>query len=213
MLYKRNQVEEAISRMMGEPSEKPSTELRTRIKRLLDADRDLGRQARSSDPIERNYAFYSKEAPGKGAEVHFSEYEAFALLEALKLMRHQWPQGFIVSMMREIRRELEKRHTIILNSNVDSLAVHGPTRQRISDSGSSDAVSDLKFMLIVSDAGVGQQASERPYVRFFNGENQAVGFQLEKPGRSCTWLDLISPARSLHKTLEQTLPRQRGRIG
>ena len=87
-MFKRNQVEEAISRLFGETSPKPSSELRTRVKRLLDLDRGLGREARSKNPDRTHYAFYSEGSPGKGVEIWFSEYEAFAISLGLRLMRH-----------------------------------------------------------------------------------------------------------------------------
>ena len=83
LLYKRNQIEEALSRAFGEPSAKPSSELRTRVKRLLDTDRGLGRNTRSANPEVANYAFYSDDSPGRGVEVWFSNYEAFALMTAV----------------------------------------------------------------------------------------------------------------------------------
>ena len=78
--FKRNQVEEAISRVLSEIGLKPSSDLQTRLKRLLNLDRTLGRKPRDPDPASSYYAFYSDEAPGKGTEVLFSDYEAFALL-------------------------------------------------------------------------------------------------------------------------------------
>ena len=80
-VYKRNQVEEAIARILFSNCEKPPSELRSRIKRLLDRDRSIGRKLGSKD--EANFGFFSGEAPGTGADVSFSEYEAFALLRAL----------------------------------------------------------------------------------------------------------------------------------
>ena len=50
MSYKRNQIEEAIARISVSNYEKPPSELRTRIKRLLDLDRSMGRKLRSKDP-------------------------------------------------------------------------------------------------------------------------------------------------------------------
>jgi hypothetical protein len=44
MSYKRNQVEEAIARIFFPNCEKPASELRSRIKRLLDLDRSIGRK-------------------------------------------------------------------------------------------------------------------------------------------------------------------------
>lgn len=213
MCYKRNQVEEAISRTLGETSAKPSSELRTRVKRLLDADRNLGRTARSSDRRENNYAFYSNVAPGKGTEVHFSGYEAFALMEALKLMKHEWPQGFVVSIMREARRDLEKRHRRILE--LDSGALFNPEliRERNEGGAYSGTNSVQEFLLIVSDDGVKEQPADRPYPMLFDDQRQAFEFQLKEPGRSCTWLELVTPAHSLRDNLNRTLPRQRGRSG
>jgi hypothetical protein len=111
---KRNQVEEAISRVLEPNSGEPTAELCTRLKRLLDTDRALGRSPKSIDAEEANYAFYSDEPPGSGIEVWFSGYEAFALLTGLRLMKHEWPQGFAVSIMRRVRPDLERQHTRIM---------------------------------------------------------------------------------------------------
>src|SRR5262245_65580097 len=86
MSYKRNQIEEAIARIFDPSSQKPPSELRTRIKRLLELDRSIGRKVRSKDPEQANFLFFSEEAPGTGADILFSEYEAFALLNGLRIM-------------------------------------------------------------------------------------------------------------------------------
>ena len=82
-------------------------ELRFRLKRLLAADRSLGRQRKSRDDSKRQYAFFSAERPGSGIEVMFSGYEAFALLAAIMLLEHGLPQVGVVKMMRQVRRSLE----------------------------------------------------------------------------------------------------------
>ena len=46
------------------------------------------RNKRSADPERANFAFYSMDAPGRGIEIWFSEYVAFALLVGLRLMQH-----------------------------------------------------------------------------------------------------------------------------
>jgi hypothetical protein len=51
MSFKRNQVEEAIARISVANYQKPPSELRTRIKRLLDLDRSMGRKLRSNNPV------------------------------------------------------------------------------------------------------------------------------------------------------------------
>ena len=79
-MFKRNQVEEAIALVFEPGSAKPTSELRTRLKRLLETDRGLDRNKRSADPERANFAFYSTDAPGRGVENWFSDYDAFALL-------------------------------------------------------------------------------------------------------------------------------------
>src|SRR5262249_47985810 len=86
MSYKRNQIEEAIARIFDPNCRKPPSEVRTRIKRLLELDRSRGRKVRSNDPEAGNFAFFSEEAPGTGADISFSEYEAFALLNGLRII-------------------------------------------------------------------------------------------------------------------------------
>src|SRR2546423_14906577 len=116
-LYKRNQIEEALSRAFGEASATPSSELRTRLKRLLEMDRSLGRNTRAADPEVANYAFYSSDSPGRGVEVSFSDYEAFALMVGLRLLQHRWPQSFPVVLLRRLRPELEREHARILKQD------------------------------------------------------------------------------------------------
>ena len=77
--FKRNQVEEAIVQMAYPHNPRATAEVRNRLKRLLDTDRSLGRSPRSSDPGRANYAFFGSDEPGKGSEVKYSAYEAFAL--------------------------------------------------------------------------------------------------------------------------------------
>ena len=73
MSYKRNQIEEAIARIFDPNCRKPPSEVRTRIKRLLELDRSRGRKVRSNDPEAGNFAFFSEEASGTGVDISFSE--------------------------------------------------------------------------------------------------------------------------------------------
>ena len=92
----------------------PTAALQTKLKRLLDTDRQLGKRPRSKDAKWTNYAFYSGTAPGRGGEVWFSGYEAFALLKALNLMEHGLPQATAVLILRRLRPALEAKHAEIL---------------------------------------------------------------------------------------------------
>ena len=138
--YKRNQVEEAILATLGGGGRDTNApDLRVRMKRLLDADRLLGRDAKSPDPERASYAFYSDESPGSGVEVWFSPYEAFALQIALRLLAHGWPQGTVVRLMREVRSKLEAEHRRILEQDASVLFDQGKVRKQAAREESSRA--------------------------------------------------------------------------
>ena len=115
--FKRNQVEEAIVRMAYPHNPRAAAEVRNRLKRLLDTDRTLGRNSRSSDPERANYAFFSSEEPGKGIEVKYSAYEAFALHMGFMLLSFGHPQRLAVLIARRARPELEPRYPGIVRSD------------------------------------------------------------------------------------------------
>jgi hypothetical protein len=96
--YKRNQLEDAISRTLG-AGEVKAHDLKLRIKRLLLTDRRLSR-GKHSDRRPGGYAFYSGKPQGSGTEVMFTKYEVFAVLAAVLLLRHGIPQAKVVSTAR-----------------------------------------------------------------------------------------------------------------
>jgi hypothetical protein len=150
MSYKRNQIEEAIARIFAPKSEEPPSELRTRIKRLLDLDRSIGRKPRSKDAEEANFGFFSAEASGTGADTSFSEYEAFALLNGLRIMGHGWPQGFAVSIMRRVRPDLEKEHARFLRQDPVELFDQRAIRARAREGDIAVDNTDPVFLTLAS---------------------------------------------------------------
>jgi hypothetical protein len=211
MIYKRNQIEEAISRVFGEKSANPSSGLRTRVKRLLDLDRTLPRSSRSKRPELANYAFYSSDSPGKGAEVLFSNYEAFAIMIGLQMLNHNWPQMFAVETLRRYRQDLEGRHKKLLS--LDPIKLFDEKQIRASAQAGSLAVSATPptFFLIWSDDRYRDSGPVVPSARLFDDQNTALKFTIEKIGRSTTWLELTGLAHALSTELSKTLPRKRGR--
>ena len=117
---KRNQLEDAIIRTLG-TSEGQAGELKLRIKRLLLTDRRLGRGKRSDRRQPGCYAFYSGKPQGSGNEVMFTAFEVFAVLAAVLLLRHGIPQAKIVSILREVRPDLEAAHYEILKKDPKEL--------------------------------------------------------------------------------------------
>ncbi len=206
--YKRNQFEEAISRLFGEKSAKPSSELQTRIKRLLDLDRSLPRNSRSKRPELANYAFYSSEAPGKGVEVFFSEYEAFAIMIGLQMLNHNWPQKFAVETLRRFRRELEGQHKKILRLDREELFDEEQIRLQAQPGSLAVNTASPMFLLIWSDQRLANDPA--PSAGVFN-QQDAFAETTAKVGRSFTWLELTRPAHSLSAQLSASLPRKRGR--
>jgi hypothetical protein len=217
--YKRNQVEEAIAAAMGLTGAQASAEVRTRIKRLLNADRALGRDVSPSGPARPAYAFYTADAPGTGVEVWFSAYEAFALLLALFLLQHGWPQGAVVRIMRRVRPSLEPEHDRILTQDrrvlFDEKAVHKAAAPGMLAVDNTDPV----FLAIVTgsraeraqaDHGTGPKA-----VGICHGQAELMKFMHKEapPGASMTSLEVAGKARQLADHLAKTKPRVRGRGG
>jgi hypothetical protein len=210
-LFKRNQLEEALSRAFGEPSAKPSSELRTRVKRLLDTDRGLGRDTRSANPELTNYAFYTDDSPGRGVEIWFSDYEAFALMTGLRLLQHRWPQTFAVALLRRLRSELEQEHARILKQDpailFDEEAIRRIARPGDLYFGNTDPV----ILTIISNRPPAKAGNETPPCGVFRGMRHVSEFLKQEAAQSWTLLELVGPAHALLVQLSRAHPRKRGR--
>ena len=68
---------------------------------------------------ETEHAFFSGDKPGKGVEVQFSEYEAFALYVGWMLLEQGQPQSDAVMIMRRAHKRLEAKYAEILRWNWD----------------------------------------------------------------------------------------------
>jgi hypothetical protein len=213
LAYKRNQVEEGICRVVEPDAGEPTPELRTRLKRLLDTDRALGRSPRSSDPEDANFAFYSDEAPGSGVEVWFSEYEAFALLTGLRLMDHEWPQGFAVSVMRRVRPQLEKEHARILKQDAKKLFDQDEIRRAARAGDMAVDNIDPVFLTILSRQDPSNNRAVECSIR--RGVKQAWEFVWKEHERlgpgAVTMFELATTTYRLSQELARTEPRRRGR--
>jgi hypothetical protein len=212
--YKRNQVEEAVSGVLEPKSHGPTSELRTRLKRLLETDRALGRTARSSDPELANYAFYSADPPGSGVEVWFSEYEAFALLNGLRLMGHSWPQGFAVSVLRRVRVDLEMQHARILKLDRKSLFDQEAIRRNAKEGDMAFGNTAPVLLTIVSKAGEAPNAQREPLgCSICEGPGEAMKWvwEMSKGSHGFTMFELANVAHALAMRLALTEPHHRGR--
>ena len=212
MSYKRNQIEDAIARIFDPNCKKPPSELRTRIKRLLNLDRSIGRKPRSKDPEEANFGFFGEEAPGTGADVLFSEYEAFALLNGLIILNHRWPQSFAVSIMRRVRSDLEREHARILRQDPKKLF---DQQAMIAGARPGDIAvtnTDPVFLTLASKAQHPPDRGETaPLSAVCRGMEKVGEFSRYVGASSVMMFELVTLAHVLHAELMKTKPRRRGR--
>jgi hypothetical protein len=209
--YKRNQVEEAISHLLEPNSSQPTQDLRTKLKRLLDTDRALPLSAEQNNA---NFAFFSTDPPGKGVEIWFSVYEAFALLNGVRLMGHGWPQGLAVTVMRRVRRELEEQHGRILRHDPKWLFDQEAIRKNARPGDPAFDNQDPVLLTVVS----GSNSLSGREIRLFEckicrGPAEANKFfwEVSGGGGALTTFELTTLARRLVSELARTEPRSRGR--
>lgn len=210
--FKRNQVEKAVAAVLRRDGD-DAADLRTRIKRLLDADRALGRTAGAED--ERpHFAFYTGAAPGSGTEVWFSGYEAFSLLLALRLLDHGWPQGTAVRVMRRLRPALEREHARILRQSPTKLFDEETVRRHAAPGVLATGSADPVFLAITR----GKRANERDGDRalydcdVLRGQSELTKYLCNLPPGSLTTSSEISGSvHLLANRLSTTAPKPRGR--
>ena len=199
--FKRNQVEEAIYAIKGGLRR----EVLNRIKRLLDTDRNLGRDRRSRDAARTQFAFFSDERSGSGVEVWFHEYEAFALLLAVNLLGHGFPQQTCVEILRRLRLPLEVEHGRILRQPFR------PFDPKDAKPGQL-AVDTADPVYVVVTNATGSSDKGKSESAICNGDKglmqhmKSVGV-----GMTFTIIEIAAAAHFFHKALLETQPSQRGR--
>jgi hypothetical protein len=215
MRLKRNQIEDAISGVLGPRSTTPTAATRTRLKHLLETDRALGRDPDSRNPEFANYAFYSDEAPGSGVEVWFTEYEAFALVVALQLMGHGWPQGFAVSVLRRVRPEMEAQHSRILKQDPKWLFDQEEIRRNARAGDFAFDTVDPVLLVIVSKSGAPANEQQLCECAVRRGVDEAMKFAGQASDGRGLWttFELATLAHRFSNALAKTVPRRRGRGG
>ncbi len=209
-MFKRNQVEEAIAIVLEPGSAKPSSETHTRLKRLLETDRSLGRSKRSADPERANFAFHSMDAPGRGLENWFTGYEAFALLTGLRLMRDGWPQGLAVAALRRVRPDLERHQARILRQDPTVLFNQALLWQHAKPGDLAVSNIDPVF-LVINSKDQGDRVVANP-AAICQGQAELMRFiKGSGPGQTWTVMELGTSVQALSLALAKTVPRKRGR--
>jgi hypothetical protein len=208
--YKRNQLEDAICRTL-DAGEAQARDLKLRIKRLLLTDRRLGRGKRSERRQPGCYAFYSGQPQGSGNEVMFTAFEVFAVLAALLLLKHGVPQAKVVSILREVRPDLQAAHDEILKKNAKALF----DEQAIRAMGSvgviaADSTAPVFLAFVELDIGRGRVHATIAVCRGL--EELGKFFKTHSVlGSGTTFFQLTRLMRTLATNLSQTHPVKRGR--
>lgn len=206
--YKRNQVEEAICIAMGVATPRRIAIYRSQAKRLLDADRTLA--ALEPKSSGHNHAFYSGGAPGKGADVQFSAYEAFALLTGLRFLDHGWPQGFVVRSLRAVRSGLEATYAHIMK--FDRAAIFNKKSVDAAPCPFGSDNTRPSFLLVATGKSTDpDELDDRTTVTVCEDANTVSAYLRNHTPHSWTLLELTSSAHRLAQALSATLPRTRGR--
>ncbi len=211
MRYKRNQVEEAICRTFSTEDAR-AVELKLRLKRLLVTDRRVGRGKRMPENPKRHFAFYSHEAPGSGVEVRFSEYEAFALLTGLLMLEHGIPQATVVSILRQLRSDLERAHRETLRKDprllFDPHAVQAKAKSGMIAVDNTEPV----FLVFVKLSGSTTKRVDE-LITVCDGHDEMTSFikKHSVPGFGTTFFELVSLMHRLSANLVKTRPVKRGR--
>lgn len=211
-VFKRNQVEEAIVRTLGTSEERVSDlKLKLKLKRLLVADRHLGRGKRSTGGADRRYAFYSQKPMGSGVEVMFSGYEAFALMIALIVLEHGIPQAKVVSILQEIRSDLEAAHRETLEKDPKELFDAEEVRAgALPGQIAVDNTAPVFLTFVKIDIGKGRLHATISVCR---GLRELAKFVKKHslPGSGATHFELVRLMHTLADNLSKTRPIKRGR--
>jgi hypothetical protein len=190
MSYKRNQVIEAIQTSLDDRQARSNVP--TRLRRLLHADRLLGRSPRSSSPEQSTYVFFSGKLAGSGNENLYSPFEAFALFLGIRLLENGFPQRVVVRILRRVRSELESG----LNSGWRLPGQDKGTRCYLARIAPQDA----------NTSGLVGSVS------LCRGESAVASFlKRSATGQIMTVMELSGPIARFKDAIDATLPIKRGR--
>jgi hypothetical protein len=198
--FQRNQVEGAIAQTLDPKSASPSADIRSCIKRLLDADRLL--------PCASDRAFSTGASPGTGNANSFCGLDAFMLFLGVRLNMHFWPQKSVVEVLRRARSEISSCYSEIMS--LDEKWLFNPTEiEKVKASHYEPDNAKPTFLVVATDANSRAEAED---VKFLVDEpDQAFRMCMSTMGRLSTWFELVTPAHRLQQSIAKIKPAKRGR--
>ena len=184
------------------------------MKRLLETDRALNREAEFGDSGPAPFAFFSGEPPGRGREVWHSGYEAFGLAVGLILMSHGWRQSFVVAVLRSVRADLKNQHARMLAQDPKWLFDEDAIRRNARAGDMAFDNQDPVLLIIGSKPMRALNEQEGPVAcAVCRGPSRMAQFMDEFRGSSplaWTSFELVGLAHRLSEALAKTKPRKRG---
>jgi hypothetical protein len=132
-------------------------------------------------------------------------------------MGHNWPQRFVVSVLRRVRPEMEKEHNRILDLDPNELFDEKALERARRPGSLAYPTVQPSFLVIVSHHGSSADQKRRPYACSIHPDlGSATQWALKTTkgvGGGSTMFELTIAAHSLARALESTRPQSRGRIG
>ncbi|MGE0768070.1 MAG: hypothetical protein AB7L90_16540 [Hyphomicrobiaceae bacterium] len=210
MNYKRNQIFEAIAGVFKATGEPVPAALETKLRRLLELDKELGCTPRSSDPERASFAFYSAAPQGTGVDTEFSGADGFAVMTSLRLLEHGFPQRSAVTIMRRVRPQLEKEHARILRQDPRKLFDAEVVRDRAQPGALAFGNTDPVILAIVSAGASSQERTAQRACAVCRGQEALAAFLNQHRSAPWTAMELSNGTHLFAQELAKTKPRMRG---
>ena len=127
-------------------------------------------------------------------------------------MDHGWPQGFAVSIMRRVRRDLEREHARILRQDPGKLFDWEAIRAKAREGDIAVDNTDPVYLTLASKAQrAPDEAQTAPFSAVCRGFEKVSQFSRDVGASSVTMFEVATLAHRLHQELMKTEPRRRGR--
>jgi len=127
-------------------------------------------------------------------------------------MGHGWPQSFAVSVLRQVRSELEVQHARVLKIDPTVLFDQEAIRRNARAGGMAFDSSDPVALIVVSKRGPStREPGDLVACAVRSGQDGAMKFIAEQRGAAWTMFELTGVAHNLAGGLTKTAARRRGR--
>ncbi len=170
--FKRNQMEWALWRAFTigrRHGDVPPQIFKTRIKRLLDVDRDFDTQSEGVGEVV-DYAFASAVEEGRGIDAAYRPVDVFCLAVGLDLLDIGFKQSEIVFVLRHIRPSLEDRYPALvklpsLTDRQTKLARSHPNLPKFLPPKKTEAQADVRVFMVLGRVELTEVMSTEPVPR------------------------------------------------